>query len=86
MLWYIFGIPAFFFFFVAIYRPFDTFPALEMERNAFFFNATMLMCIQMGVLLVEYAIRKYEGTSRRTKMDARDYRTLQSLQQQWKNN
>lgn len=41
---------------------------------------------QEALLLVEYAIRKYEGTSRRTKMDARDYRTLQSLQQQWKNN
>ena len=52
MLWYIFGIPAFFFFFVVIYRPFDTFPALEMGRDAFFFNATMLMCILLGVLLL----------------------------------
>jgi DNA-binding LytR/AlgR family response regulator len=51
-LWYIFLIPAFFFLFVVIYRPFDMYPALEMGRGLFFFNATMLMCIQMGVLLV----------------------------------
>lgn len=50
MLWYIFGIPVFFFFFVVIYRPFDTFDALDMGRDLFFFNATMLMCIQMGAL------------------------------------
>ena len=41
---------------------------------------------QEALLLVEYAIRKYEGAPRRTKMDGRDYKTLQSLQQQWKTN
>lgn len=39
-----------------------------------------------ALLLVEYTIRKYEGASHRTKMDARDYKTLQSLQQKWKTN
>ena len=52
MLWYILGIPVFFFLFVVVYRPFDTFPALEMGRDLFFFNASMLMCILLGVLLV----------------------------------
>lgn len=37
-----------------------------------------------ALALVRYAMARYEGSARRTKMDARDYRTLSSLAEKWK--
>lgn len=55
-LWYILAIPFFFFGFTVVYRPFDTASALEMGRDLFFFNATMLMCIVLVTLLITRTI------------------------------
>ena len=51
-LWYIL-LPAYFFFFmVAVYRPFEMEQALDMGRGLFYFNTTMLMCIIVVTLLL----------------------------------
>lgn len=51
-LWYIL-LPAYFFFFmVAVYRPFGMEEALDMGRGLFYFNTTMLMCIILVCLLL----------------------------------
>lgn len=51
-LWYILLSAYFFFFVVAVYRPFEMSEALDMGRGLFYFNTTMLMCIILVTLLL----------------------------------
>lgn len=49
---YIVGIPLFSLCFVLLYQPNSVVTLLEMQRNLLSFNATILMCILFGVLLL----------------------------------
>lgn len=49
-LWYILMIPFFFFGFTMIYRPFGMQVPLDMGKDLFAFNVTMLMCIILVIL------------------------------------
>lgn len=49
---YILSLTLFFFFFVPVFRPFEMREALDMGKDLFFFNVTLMMCIILGTLLV----------------------------------
>lgn len=53
LLYYILGIPAFFLIFTILYRPSWTVRMLEMgEQHLFSFNATIISCILLGVMIL----------------------------------
>lgn len=60
---YIFIVPAMFLLIMIVYRPFGNPHNLNMERNLFFFNATMMMCIILVFLSITrhiyYLLRKH---------------------------
>lgn len=51
-LWYILLSSAFFFFFIVIYRPFEMPRDLDMGRDWFILNATLMMCIVLVTLTI----------------------------------
>lgn len=62
-LWYIFIVPILFFIIMAVYRPFGNPQTLDMGRNLFFFNITIMMCIILVYVAITrhifYFLRKY---------------------------
>ena len=61
-LWYVLLSAAFFFYFMAVYQPFGTAQALEMGRDLFIMNVTLMMCIVLVSLTITrsvfYLLRK----------------------------
>lgn len=51
-LWYALLSPAFFFFFVVVYRPFEMPQSLDMGRGMFIPNAALMMCVVLVTLMI----------------------------------
>ncbi|MDO5320948.1 MAG: LytTR family DNA-binding domain-containing protein [Bacteroidia bacterium] len=64
---YVLTLSLFFSFFVPVFRPFEMTESLDMGRDLFFFNVTIMMCIILGTLLITrtifFLLFKYLGNN-----------------------